>query len=167
MANKNQKTDFKIFSVRLTKEQFDKLKSKFPTPQSFRNWIDSNFRQIEKIDNKCVYRTYDPSKNIVLCAKDWSKKSKIHKVSVEFCNNCWKRRQAIMSKKGKIVEEVEDEPLEVKLNFVCPQHNIVFQSERILQEKCLKCQHHKLLKDGTILCYYYINKKIEKNHIEP
>ena len=61
--------------------------------------------------NQCVFRTLSNDKKVD-CAKDYARTGRIHKVTLEFCENCWKRKQAMMNKMRKS-QDISQRPISI------------------------------------------------------
>ena len=170
----------KIFSVRLTDEQYTKLLQLFNATKGtlstkFKEWLDNidNIKQLPQNENKnkCIYRSLNP-KGYVECAKDFAKKGKIYKVSVEFCNKCWLRRQHVRQNRQKYKVEIIDEdkirqsPQQttqkldnsiIKLDNLdrvkCPLFNKVIQTN-----ECTYCRYSEF-QGASLVCTYWQKHK--------
>lgn len=140
---------------------------------------------IKKIDNKCPFRAVTQRKEDPIdCARLFSKKGKIIKLSEEACDKCYERQQYVLRKKTEVKkpEKPEEPELETSVSKyeksieeivaelgVC-ENPIVMRQRPMLCVLCKKrnfakwqaCQEiQKELKESPIEYRKYVQAKIE------
>lgn len=100
--------------------------------------------------NQCVFRTIGNDEKVD-CAKDYARTGRIHKVTKEFCDNCWNRKKAMMKKMGK-----SQDLSETTINIPCSIEGTfkIEKSSDLLKLPCIdnpslnckntKCNEHVL-----------------------
>jgi len=105
--------------------------------------------------NKCVFRTTS-EKGKVDCAKDYARSGRIHKVTHEFCDNCWNRKKAMMKKMGR-TQEVSERPISIE----CSMEGM-FKIEKPSDLLKLPCIDKPSLKCTNTKCNEYVLSLMKK-----
>lgn len=105
--------------------------------------------------NRCVFRTSSQDGKVD-CAKDYARTGRIHKVTLEFCDNCWNRKKAMMKKMGKS-QDVSQRPI----NILCSIEG-TFKIEKASDLLKLPCINNPSLNCKNTKCNEYVLKLMKQ-----